>query len=150
MIGSIEIQTAVMATSIEMYKNSRSISSFSNPNVATDIYSTSPSLYRCLILSRRFQKNSSPHDDGLSMEEAHAKLHIKPAMSASPDIPDISVSQLISEWTQYGGGVIRQYPNLNGAYRIVEVGIYIEWSLQWRLIVTCETVRKNLIWFCSI
>ncbi|OAJ36214.1 hypothetical protein BDEG_20409 [Batrachochytrium dendrobatidis JEL423] len=131
--------SSVMATSIEMYKNSRSISSFSNPNVATDIYSTSPSLYRCLILSRRFQKNSSPHDDGLSMEEAHAKLHIKPAMSASPDIPDISVSQLISEWTQYGGGVIRQYPNLNGAYRIVEVGIYIEWSLQWRLIVTCET-----------
>ncbi|KAI8927471.1 hypothetical protein BC831DRAFT_412951 [Entophlyctis helioformis] len=81
-------------------------------------------------------------DSALPVVPAQQAAVILSSIRMSDKLPDTSVDDLLAHWNGKGG-VVRAYPNAEGNFRIIEVGISVEWSLQWRLIVSCETRMHN-------
>ncbi|KAL2916713.1 hypothetical protein HK105_203829 [Polyrhizophydium stewartii] len=78
-------------------------------------------------------------DSDLTSVEVRIKPKILPAVQITELLPSMTTDEMLKLWRKHGGGVVRAYPNWEGDFRIIEVGMSVEWSLQWRLIVTCET-----------
>ena len=60
----------------------------------------------------------------------------------SDKLSHVPKTDFVAHWCKHGG-VIRSFPNYQMDFRLVEVGISVEWSLQWRLHVSCEAIIKH-------